>query len=114
MFNGKEGISFLSLTVSQDEFLDVLTFDPTSEAISHIVATIVEFAFYANDILVKKDSLKKLAAYLKRIAPILKNMRREKANDYETFSHAIEDLNREVRDVKQLAQECIKKTRCVS
>ena len=91
--------------------LDVFTSGPTSEAISQIIDTIAEFVIYAGDVLVKKDSFKELAAYLERISPILKELKIEKVSDSETFNHAIEVLNREVRDAKELAEECRKKSK---
>ncbi|KAK7258472.1 hypothetical protein RIF29_24051 [Crotalaria pallida] len=91
--------------------VDVLTSGPTSEAISQIIDTIAEFVTYAGDVLVKKDSFKELAAYLDRIAPILKELRKEKVSDYETFNRAIEILDRETKDARKLVQECSKKSK---
>lgn len=91
--------------------LDVLTSSPTSEAISQIIETIAEFVYYASDVLVKKDGFKELAAYLERVSPILKELRKQKVSDSETFNRAIEVLNREIKDANQLAQECSKKSK---
>ncbi|MED6160762.1 hypothetical protein PIB30_054395 [Stylosanthes scabra] len=91
--------------------LDVLNSGPTSEAISQIIETIVDFLYYASDVLVKKDSFKELSAYLERISPILKALKKGKVSDSEKFNQAIEILSRKVRDAKQLAEECSKKNK---
>ncbi|MED6197152.1 hypothetical protein PIB30_054024 [Stylosanthes scabra] len=91
--------------------LDALNSGPTSEAISQIIETIADFLYYASDVLVKKDSFKELSAYLERISPILKALKKGKVRDSERFNHAIEILSREVRDAKQLAEECSKKNK---
>ncbi|KAL1313322.1 hypothetical protein HN51_039879 [Arachis hypogaea] len=91
--------------------LDALNSGPTAEAISQIIDTIAEFLYYASDVLVKKDSFKELSAYLEKISPILKALKKGKVSDSEKFNHAIEILSREVRDAKQLAEECSKKNK---
>ncbi|KAK2418064.1 U-box domain-containing protein [Trifolium repens] len=85
--------------------LDSFTSGPALEAISQIIDTVSEFVF------VKKGSFKELGDYLQRIAPILKQLRKEKVSDSETFNIAIEILNREIKDAKKLVQECSKKSK---
>ncbi|KAK7292841.1 hypothetical protein RJT34_15695 [Clitoria ternatea] len=91
--------------------LDLLTSGSTTEAISQIIDTITEFLVNANDVLVKKDSFKELAAYMVRIKPILEALRKEKVSDSETFNQAIEIMNKVTKNAKQLAQECSKKSK---
>ncbi|XP_061370356.1 U-box domain-containing protein 43-like [Gastrolobium bilobum] len=91
--------------------LDMFTSGPTTEAISQIIDIISEFLFYASDVLVKKDSFKDFASYMERIMPILKELKKEKVSDSETFNSAIEVMNREVKHAKQLAQECSKRSK---
>ncbi|XP_019424376.1 PREDICTED: U-box domain-containing protein 43-like [Lupinus angustifolius] len=91
--------------------LTSLTSGPTSEAISQIIDTIGEFVYYAADVLVKKDIFKELATYLDRITPILKELRKGRVSDSETFNHVVEVLNRETNEAKKLAQECSKKSK---
>ncbi|PNY02709.1 U-box domain-containing protein 43-like, partial [Trifolium pratense] len=81
------------------------------EAISQIIDTVSEFVFASDNVLVKKGSFKELGDYLQRIAPILKQLRKEKVSDSETFNNAIEILNREIKDAKKLVQECSKKSK---
>ncbi|CAL0308872.1 unnamed protein product [Lupinus luteus] len=82
-----------------------------SEAISEIIDAIGEFVYYAADVLVKKEIFKELATYLDRITPILKELRKGKVSDSETFNHAVQVLNRETNEAKKLAQECSKKSK---
>lgn len=91
--------------------LDSLTSGPASEAISQIIDTVSEIVYSAGGVLVNKDSFKELAAYLQRIAPILKQLSKEKVSDSETFNYAIEVLDREIKDGKKLVQECSKKSK---
>lgn len=88
--------------------LESFTSGPTLEVISQTIDIVSEFVLSAGNVLVKKDSFKELAAYLQRIAPILKQLTKEKISDSDTFKHAIKILNRKVKDAKQLAQECSK------
>lgn len=91
--------------------LDSLTSGLASEAISQIIDTVCEIVYSAGGVLVNKDSFKELAAYLQRIAPILKQLSKEKVSDSETFNYAIEVLDREIKDGKKLVQECSKKSK---
>lgn len=91
--------------------LDSLTSGLASEAISQIIDTVSEIVYSAGGVLVNKDSFKELAAYLQRIAPILKQLSKEKVSDSETFNYAIEVLDREIKDGKKLVQECSKKSK---
>jgi hypothetical protein len=91
--------------------LDSVTSSPAFEAISQITDTVSEFLLASGDVLVKKGSFKELGDYLQRIAPILKQLRKEKVSDSETFNNAIEILNREIKDAKKLVQECSKKSK---
>jgi hypothetical protein len=91
--------------------LDSFTSGPAFEAISQITDTVSEFLLASGDVLVKKGSFKELGDYLQRIAPILKQLRKEKVSDSETFNNAIEILNREIKDAKKLVQECGKKSK---
>ncbi|XP_058738788.1 U-box domain-containing protein 43-like isoform X1 [Vicia villosa] len=91
--------------------LDSLISGPASEAISQIIDLVSEFVCSVDNVLVKKDSFKELADYLQRIEPILRQLRKEKVSDSETFNHAIEILNREIKDAKKLVQECCKKSK---
>jgi hypothetical protein len=91
--------------------LDSFTSGPALDAISQITDTVSEFLLASGDVLVKKGSFKELGDYLQRIAPILKQLRKEKVSDSETFNNAIEILNREIKDAKKLVQECSKKSK---
>lgn len=91
--------------------LDVLSSGPTGTAISQTVETIAEFLINANEVLVKKDSFKELAAYMERIKPILEELKKGKVSNYESFNQAIETMNKEIKDARQLAQECSKKSK---
>ncbi|WJX80424.1 hypothetical protein P8452_63426 [Trifolium repens] len=91
--------------------LDSFTSGPAFEAISQITDAVSEFLLASGDVLVKKGSFKELGDYLQRIAPILKQLRKEKVSDSETFNNAIEILNREIKDAKKLVQECSKKSK---
>ncbi|CAJ2663085.1 unnamed protein product [Trifolium pratense] len=91
--------------------VDFLTSGPTSTAISQIIETISEFVTCASDALLEKDSFKELGTYLERIMPVLKELRREKVSDSETFNRAIDIMNRETREAKMLALECSKKSK---
>ncbi|TKY64115.1 U-box domain-containing protein 43 [Spatholobus suberectus] len=91
--------------------LDVVSSGPTATAISQTVDVIAEFLVNAKDVLVKKDSFQELAAYMERIKPILEELRRGKVSDSETFNQAIEIMNKEIKDAKQLALECSKKSK---
>lgn len=91
--------------------VDLLTSGPTTTAISQIIDTIGEFICYASDVLVQKNSFQELASYLERITPILKELRKEKVSDSETFNRAIDIINHETKDAKLLALECSKKSK---
>jgi hypothetical protein len=104
-------ISFIAELHCKMMVVDMLTSGPTSTAISQIVETISEFLFCASDVLVEKDSFKELGSYLERIMPVLKELRREKVSDSETFNHAIDIMNRETKEAKLLALECRKKSK---
>lgn len=91
--------------------VDMFTSGPITTAISQIIDTIGEFVFHASDVLVKKDSFRELAAYMERMVPILKELRKGKVSDSETFNHAIEVMNREIKDAKLLTLECSKKSK---
>jgi len=90
--------------------LDVLS-GPTGTAISQTVETIADFLVTAKDVLVKKDSFKELAAYMERIKPVLEELRKGKVSDSETFNHAIEIMNKEIKDANQLRLDCSKKSK---
>lgn len=91
--------------------VDLFTSGPTTTAISQIIDTIGEFLFYASDVLVNKDSFKELGAYLKRIMPVLKELRIEKVSDSEAFNRAIDIMSHETKDAKLLSIECGKKSK---
>ncbi|KAK7349405.1 hypothetical protein VNO77_06745 [Canavalia gladiata] len=91
--------------------LEAFTSAPGTEAITQTIDAIADFLVHANDVLVKKDSFKELAAYMERIKPVLKELRKEKVSDSETFNRAIEIMNREIKDANQLALECHKKSK---
>ncbi|XP_050916914.1 U-box domain-containing protein 43 isoform X2 [Lathyrus oleraceus] len=91
--------------------LDSLISGPALEAISQSIDSVAEFVYSVDNVLVKKDSFKQLADYLQRVEPILKQLRKGKVSDSETFNRAIEILNREIKDAKKLVQECSKKSK---
>ncbi|KAJ1378023.1 Zinc finger, RING/FYVE/PHD-type [Sesbania bispinosa] len=80
--------------------VDVFTSGPTTTAISQIIDTIGEFLYYASDVLVKKESFKELAAYHGKNCAHLKELRKEKVSDSETFNRAIEVMNGEIKNAK--------------
>ncbi|KAJ7951351.1 RING-type E3 ubiquitin transferase [Quillaja saponaria] len=84
---------------------------PASEALSLTVETIFEILYNAKNVLVKKDSFKEVAAYLERIVPLLKELSRKNVINCESLDHAIEILNREIRNAKQLTLECSKRNK---
>ncbi|KAK7389779.1 hypothetical protein VNO78_25073 [Psophocarpus tetragonolobus] len=91
--------------------LEFLSSSPTGPVISQTIETISEFLINAKDVLVKKESFKELAAYVERIEPILKDLRKGKVSDSETLNRAIEIMNKEVKDVNQLALDCNQKSK---
>lgn len=113
MFHGKKRVvvSFITELHCKMMVVDLLTSGPTTTAISQIIDTIGEFLFYASDVLVNKDSFKELGAYLERIMPVLKELRKEKVSDSEAFNRAIDVMNRETKGAKLLALECGKKSK---
>ncbi|XP_059458550.1 U-box domain-containing protein 43-like isoform X2 [Corylus avellana] len=93
---------------------DVLTsasIIPGSEVVSQTVEAILEIVISANDVLVKKDSFKELAAYLERVVPVLKELNRKNVSDSESLNNAIQILNREIRAARELTLECSKRNK---
>lgn len=84
---------------------------PGSEVLSQTVEAILEIVIAANDVLVKKDSFKELAAYLERVVPVLKELNRKNVSDSESLNNAIQILNQEIRAAKQLTLECSKRNK---
>ncbi|GAV75331.1 U-box domain-containing protein/KAP domain-containing protein [Cephalotus follicularis] len=84
---------------------------PASEVISQIVEAILEVVVAADNVLIKKDCFKELANYLDRIVPVLKELIRKDVGRMESLNNAIEILNREIKDVKQLTLECSKRNK---
>lgn len=84
---------------------------PGSEVLSQTVEAILEIVIAANDVLVKKDSFKELAAYLERVVPVLKELNRKNVSDSESLNNAIQILNREIRAARQLTLECSKRNK---
>lgn len=112
LFHGKKkGFISLPKLCCKMMVVDMLSSGPTGTVISQTVDIITEFLVTANDVLVKKDSFKELAAYTERIKPILEELGKGKVSNSEIFNQAIEIMNREIKDAKQLAQECRKKSK---
>ncbi|MBA0846390.1 hypothetical protein Goshw_001272 [Gossypium schwendimanii] len=94
--------------------IDVVTsasFVPASEILSQTVEAILEIVVSANDVLFKKDSFKKLASYLERIVPVLKELKGKCISNSESLNNAIQILNREIKAAKQLTAECSTKSK---
>ncbi|TYI19332.1 hypothetical protein ES332_A07G157900v1 [Gossypium tomentosum] len=94
--------------------IDVVTsasFVPASEILSQTVEAILEIVVSANDVLFKKDSFKKLASYLERIVPVLKELKGKCISNSESLNNAIQILNREIKAAKQLTVECSTKSK---
>ncbi|GLT84823.1 hypothetical protein SLE2022_030350 [Rubroshorea leprosula] len=84
---------------------------PASELLSQTIEGILEIIVSANNVLFKKESFSQLAAYLDRIVPVLKELRRKGASNSESLNNAIEALNREIKAAKQLTLECTKRNK---
>ncbi|KAK8488391.1 hypothetical protein V6N13_028102 [Hibiscus sabdariffa] len=84
---------------------------PASEALSQIVEAILETVVSANDVLFKKDTFKKLASYLERIVPVLKELKGKYISNSESLNNAIQILNREIKAAKQITLECSTKSK---
>ncbi|KAA3458824.1 U-box domain-containing protein 44-like [Gossypium australe] len=94
--------------------IDVVTsasFVPASEILSQTVEAILEIVVSANDVLFKKDSFKKLASYLERIVPVLKELKGKCFSNSESLNNAIQIINREIKAAKQLTVECSTKSK---
>lgn len=94
--------------------LDVVTSAssvPASEVFSQVVETILEVVVASNNVLVKKESFKELAAYLERIIPVLKELNKKDVSHAEGLYNAIEIINREVKVAKELTMECNKRNK---
>lgn len=94
--------------------IDLVTsasFVPASEILSQTVEAILEIVVSTNDVLFKKDSFKKLASYLERIVPILKELKGKCISNFESLNNAIQILNREIKAAKQLTLECSTKSK---
>ncbi|GKU87889.1 hypothetical protein SLEP1_g2218 [Rubroshorea leprosula] len=94
--------------------IDLVTsasFVPASELLSQIIEAILEITTTANNVLFKKESFKQLAAYLERIVPVLKELKRKEGGNSESLNNAIEILNREVKATKELTLECTKRNK---
>ncbi|KAH9731364.1 RING-type E3 ubiquitin transferase [Citrus sinensis] len=94
--------------------LDVVTSAstvPASEALSQIVEAILEVMIASNNVLIKKESFKELAAYLERIVPVLKELNKRDLSHSEGLNSAIEILNREIKGAKELTTECSKRNK---
>ncbi|GMI73656.1 hypothetical protein HRI_001034900 [Hibiscus trionum] len=84
---------------------------PASEVLSQIVEAILEIVVSANDVLFKKDTFKKLASYLERIVPVLKELEGKNISNSESLNNAIQILNREIKAAKQITLECSTKSK---
>ncbi|KAE8708662.1 putative Pentatricopeptide repeat (PPR) superfamily protein [Hibiscus syriacus] len=84
---------------------------PGSEVLSQTVEAILETVVSANDILFKKDTFKKLASYLERIVPVLKELKEKYIYNSESLNNAIQILNRETKAAKQITLECNTKSK---
>lgn len=82
-----------------------------SEALTQTIEVIFEILAAANNVLVKKDSFKELAAYLERIIPVLRELEKKDFDSSESLKNALEILNREVRAAKKLMLECSKRNK---
>ncbi|XP_057997034.1 U-box domain-containing protein 24 isoform X2 [Hevea brasiliensis] len=71
----------------------------------------IEVAYAANNVLIKKESFKELSIYLERIVPILKEFNKKYMGHSESLNNAIEILNREVKTAKQLIMECTERNK---
>ncbi|KAI4328950.1 hypothetical protein L6164_021260 [Bauhinia variegata] len=83
----------------------------TAETVTQTIEIIGEFVNSAADVLIKKDSFEELATYLEKIVPILKELRDITVSNSQTFWHAVEILNREIREANQLRLECSKRNK---
>lgn len=84
---------------------------PASEVLSQIVEAILEVMIASNNVLIKKESFKELAAYLERIVPVLKELNKRDLSHSEGLNSAIEILNREIKGAKELTTECSKRNK---
>lgn len=94
--------------------LDVITSAssvPASEFLTDVVEGMIEIAYAANNVLIKKESFKELAIYMERIVPILKEFNKKDIGHSESLNNAIEILNREITTAKQLTMECTKRNK---
>lgn len=82
-----------------------------SEALTQTTEVIFEMLAAVNNVLIKKDSFKELAAYLERIIPVLRELKKKNFDPSESLKNAIEILNREIRAAKQLMLECSKRNK---
>ncbi|KAF2324917.1 hypothetical protein GH714_021244 [Hevea brasiliensis] len=95
--------------------LDVITNSasslPASDFLTQIVEDMIEVAYAANNVLIKKESFKELSIYLERFVPILKEFNKKYMGHSESLNNAIEILNREVKTAKQLIMECTERNK---
>ncbi|KAH7519448.1 hypothetical protein FEM48_Zijuj08G0037200 [Ziziphus jujuba var. spinosa] len=82
-----------------------------SEALTQTTEVIFEMLAAVNNVLIKKDSFKELAAFLERIIPVLRELKKKNFDHSESLNNAIEILNREIRAANQLMLECSKRNK---
>ncbi|KAL6004784.1 hypothetical protein ACLOJK_005340 [Asimina triloba] len=82
-----------------------------SEILSTIIEQIFETIAAARDVLFEKESFEKLASYLERIVPVLRELIKKNVRSSESLNNVSQILNKEIKIANQQALNCSKRNK---
>ncbi|XP_026402047.1 U-box domain-containing protein 44-like [Papaver somniferum] len=88
-----------------------LAFIPASESLFQLIKLIIATVQAAKDVVIAKESFARLSSYLGRIVLVLEELAMKNIDTSQSLSTAIEIIEREIKDAKQLVQDCSKRNR---
>ncbi|KAI3981909.1 hypothetical protein MKX01_041172 [Papaver californicum] len=93
------------------DIITSLALIPASESLSQLIKLIIATVQAAKDVVIEKESFSRLSSYLGRIVLVLEELGMKNINTSQSLRTAIEILEHEIKDAKQLVQDCSKRNR---
>ncbi|KAJ7296078.1 hypothetical protein O6H91_Y146100 [Diphasiastrum complanatum] len=89
----------------------VLELIPIGTLLAILTTQVLETALAAQDVLIEKESFKKISKYLQEIEPILRELQRRKVRDTSAVRQALEIIQEDLRRAHELVETCTRKPR---
>ncbi|PSS03918.1 U-box domain-containing protein [Actinidia chinensis var. chinensis] len=86
-------------------------FGTAAEVLTQIIECIIEIGITSKNAFIEKECFVKLANYLEKIIPLLKELKTKRISNSDGLNKFIDILNREVKVARQLTEDCGKRNK---